>query len=305
MTIGGVGGGNVMSVDVGAVQNEAARQGGSNFVAGENGRPEPVDHLRRQMIEAGILKVDTQKGSMLSRFKAMIGRFLPRITPFSSKAPTTTQNTRAQASETENAQIDRDPKLARRGVNGVTQGQLGLNIDLIDKMTPGNEKLPQNIKIMMGLSPTLMAHLQKYERAGCEFDIVPNTPENKILMDQKGFGDIALPKDFMGLKPREFVSALAETLIKEEVSNLHPKPMFEEGIYNKDDLIDLGPAMVDPYGIRASVKARAEIDHEGMQMVNEHHVWPLAREELNNVFTRHHELTEPTMLPPKIRKDVV
>ncbi|MEL6682548.1 MAG: hypothetical protein AAFQ09_07870 [Pseudomonadota bacterium] len=303
MSVTEIGSGHAMPLNERPNQNEAPSRGDRHFVEGANGRPEPVDHMRRQMVEAGFFKDGGKKKTGLSQFTAMAGRFVQRFNPFSSKQSSDAGRTpNVQVGRNARTEPDQTPQLARKGVNGVTQGQLARNIALIDKMTPGDEKLPQNIKIMLGLSPTLMEHLQKYDRAGCEFDIVPNTPGNEILMAQKDFADITLPKDFMGLEPREFIIALAETLILNEVSNLHPEPLFKESPYNKDNMIDLGAAMANPFGKRAYVVAEAEFNREGRQQINEHHEWPKAKLELMSVFQRHHDLTEPTMAPPRIKK---
>mgnify|MGYP001791667546 FL=1 len=123
-------------------------------------------------------------------------------------------------------------------------------------------------------------------------------------MEEPEFGDISLSQNFMGQLPLDFVDALATTLIEGEVDALHPVPLIKEGKYNKDDIIDLGRAMRDPFGIRESMREDdSGIDVHVEYGKNKYQELPRVKQELSHIKSERYDLTEPTMIPARVRKN--
>ena len=302
------GGGNVnMMRDIGPQgddDNEHAHILGHGIKPGVGGQPEQRSKLLLKKIGDAFAHARDKMSAGLSNFRAMTDRTLARVSPFQSKSsgPTPTESVRsARTNEVTNDAVAGN---TQGHVNGVTQEKLHQNMALIDKMTAGDTKLPENVKTMIGLSPTLMAHLEKYDADGYTFHIVSDTPDNRIMMEEPEFGDISLSQNFMGQLPLDFVDALATTLIEGEVDALHPVPLIKEGKYNKDDIIDLGRAMRDPFGIRESMREdESGIDVHVEHGKNKYQELPRVKQELSHIKSERYDLTEPTMIPARVRKN--
>lgn len=294
MSLDSVNGGGYKNLLVGAEDyatdnnTDRATLNDVGFDAGDGGEPTPVKKSLLQVIKNYFSNPRTTMMSARLNFSAMADRTLAKVS-------STIKTAKPDATPTENRSAPRGKEVAvddsiashtTAFANGTTQAKLNANIAFIDKMTDGDAKLPSNVKTMIGLSPTLMTHIQNYADAGCTFRMDDLQTEQDIRYDQKDFGDISLSSSKMAANPQEFVSSLAESLVSKEAHALHGLPTHTQ--MNKDDIIDLERAINDPYGVPESAKNR--VDVSALDKNNTDVEMPKIAQELSVVFNTYPSL---------------
>ena len=124
--------------------------------------------------------------------------------------------------------------------NGLTTKKVLANIELIDAMTSGNTKLPEDVKLKIAQSPTLMMHLEAYKEQGYQLVFIPNGAASNAGMtahiDTQNKTAMLFTAD-LNDDVDEFISGFAQQLLENETKAFQIADNTKEHTWNVE--IDL------------------------------------------------------------------